>query len=878
MNEALLSHTPAQRPPSALRQEWLFYGAMLVVLLLPLAFLSTEEPLTSPVRHIDIRTHAGVEMFCGVIALLVGGLILTLRQHYHERGLGWFVVAFCCMGMFDLWHAAIHPVLHPGLFVATHTLSTLSGSVLLCVGAAHYYRAHRPTDFPQRLPRNPWLIAGALVGIAAAYHLALPAGQADGLYGFTDLARRAHELAGLLYVATALLALLLYRATGQRLALMVAGMLLLFAQSAYLFRFSHLWDITWWTWHIVKAAFYTGTLVALAAGLVVALRAVERARAAQAVSNRELQKTHTALARVHHELQIRNNMVSASVGARGLEQTLALIESALTEFLGPSQYELTLHVRADETGEWQRELERQTLRWSVRVSAEEMPCVHLERSVGGTGDGLVHMCTPLNRPYGCMCLALRAHDQLFGYIRPRIQDMRRIRAHRELLESLAAEIGPIVHNAILHHRWEREVRFRAALSRVATLLGGTLELPRVLESVCRESAQLLGSEAAAVFLADPADETVQLASRCLLGVHETPEGHASAPWVDSAEGRALLARLRASGRPLALLKPEPGDGPAPFPLGMPGCSWGALAMFPMFERGRLTALMVVMRAERVQFSSGTLEQGELLAEQVRVAIANARAYEALRHSNDQLRRSEAERMRSERLAVLGEMAASVAHEVRNPLSAINNCLAVLRRGTGSAAPIASAVTIITEEVDRLERLTRNFMSFGRAPRQAAAAARLDELTAYVCDRIRGHLANEGLHVALDVQIRGVYEPILLDPDGFQEVLWNLLLNAVQATGDGGRVRVRLTQRPGRLFLAVADDGPGITRAERTRIFEPFFTRKSQGAGLGLAIVRRHADDWGARLRLWGPPGACFALTWTPPVSAGAGTPAAECAP
>lgn len=845
-------------------QSWLLYGWVLLLIVSPLLLLGPDSS-TVPARYIDVRTHAIVELFCGITALLIAALIMALSRRHQGGSLNLFALGFLVMGLLDILHAATPPAEYPGLFVASHTLSIFFGGALLCMGAVRYYRAHHPPTSTLRLSSEVVFTLTALAAVAVAYHIVLPVGNVDDMYSFSALARRAHELSGVLYAVAALLAFLFYRATRQRLVLVIAGMLMLFGESAYLFRFSHLWDSTWWTWHAVKAGLYMGTVVVIAAALVVALRAVERARVAQVATNRELRHAHDELGLMHYELQVRNTMVNASINARSLDQTLGVIEEALAEFLGPCRYTLVLRVPQDEVAELERGMRRQALRWAVEVTPEHMPCVRLARAVGGAGEELVHTCTPTSEPHACMCLVLRAHDQVFGYLRMDVQDAGPARVKREQLDVVAAEIGPIVHNALLHYRWTEAVAFRAALSRVAAMLGSTLDLPRVLQAVCAESAQLLGSEGSAILLAREDGEGMELASRCMLGSAALDPATGQPAWMASERGRALFARLRESGRPLALVKPESAEA-APFPLGTPGCIWGALAIFPMLDGDELMAVMMIMRTERVPFSVATLEQGELLAEQVRVAIANARAYEAVRRTNEQLRRSEEERVRAERLAVLGQMAASVAHEVRNPLSAINNCLAVLRRSIhGQPEAATPAMEIIDDEVRRLERLTRNFISFGRSPRRAQTRVHLDTLVARVCEGIERHIRHEGLPVTVEQEIWGECGAVLFDADGFQELLWNLMLNAVQAINGAGRVRVRLTQREGHAFLAVADNGPGILPADRARIFEPFFSQRSQGAGLGLAIVRQHVEGWGGRLRVWGPPGACFALRF--PVSA-----------
>ncbi|HSH30091.1 MAG TPA: ATP-binding protein [Thiohalobacter sp.] len=866
-----LGGAEARAAGAARWQQWLLYAWVVALVAMPLLLHGVDSgTLLVPEYLVDVRMHAVIELFCGIMALLIAGLILALSRYKHPRTLHLFALGFLAMGLLDVVHAVTPPDVYPGLFVFAHTLSTLFGGVLFCVGTLLHYRRHRLPGLPLWLSREAAFTLMLLIALVLAYHIVMPVGSLGNPYTFSVWAYRAHEFSGILYAVAALLAFLYYRGSGQRLTLVIGAILMLFAESAYLFRFSQMWDSAWWTWHFVKVGLYLGSLVVIAAGLVLSLRAVQRARVAQDSINRQLRVAHDKLDGMNRELRLRNTMVNASIGARSLDQTLEVIENTLSEFVGECRYSLVLRVAEDEVEEFQRGLQRQTLRWNVRVRAEHMPCVRLVQAVGGDDEPTVYSCSRGAHDRACMCLTLRAHDEVFGYLRLEIAGGHPEPVRVEQLNVVAAEIGPILFNALLHYRWLQAIGFRAALLRVTAMLGSTLERPKLLEAVCAESAHMLASEASAILLADAdadadahadahADGELRLVSCCMPGM-AAGEAVAQPEWIASAAGRELFRQLRESGRPVALVKPESADTPAPFPLDTRGCCWGAVTLFPMLEGGRLIAVMVIMRTERIPFSAATLEQGELLAEQVRIALINARAYEALRETNEQLRHSEQERIRAERLAVLGQMAASVAHEVRNPLSAINNCLGVLRRnardGNDSVGP---AIEIIDDEVRRLDRLTHNFMSFGRSPRTAASRVHLGGLVVRVCERIERHIQHEEMKVSVEQEVRGGYAPVLFDADGFQEVLWNLMLNAVQTMHGNGRLRVRLNQTDSHAFLVVVDDGPGIPLEKRGQIFEPFFSQRPEGAGLGLAIVLQHVEAWGGRLRIWGPPGACFAM-------------------
>ncbi|OYY82219.1 MAG: hypothetical protein B7Y33_00210 [Hydrogenophilales bacterium 16-62-9] len=280
-----------------------------------------------------------------------------------------------------------------------------------------------------------------------------------------------------------------------------------------------------------------------------------------------------------------------------------------------------------------------------------------------------------------------------------------------------------------------------------------------------------------------------------------------------------------------------------------GCPWEALALFPLLDGENLIGVMMLARKAHVRFSAVTLDKGELLAGQVRIAINNARSYKQLAEFNQQLKLAEADKIRSERMAVMGQLAASVAHEVRNPLSAINNCLAVLRADSSENSRSRAALEIIQDEVERLTNLTSNFLSFGKPRASVSKPIVLELLVKKVCGLLERHISQEELSIQVGLTIQPTSSLLLFDADGLETVLWNLLLNASQSIQGAGRIDVALRRYPGYFLLAVRDSGKGIAREDQARIFEPFYSQRSLGAGLGLAIVLRLVREWEGRIRL-----------------------------
>jgi two-component system, sporulation sensor kinase E len=201
---------------------------------------------------------------------------------------------------------------------------------------------------------------------------------------------------------------------------------------------------------------------------------------------------------------------------------------------------------------------------------------------------------------------------------------------------------------------------------------------------------------------------------------------------------------------------------------------------------------------------------------------------------------------AERLADLGRMAATIAHEIRNPLGAIVNSINALRHPR--IAGDHRLLDIISEEAARLDGIIKDFLMFARPPLCVPLVCDLPALIETTL-----FLFKRGGRAANGVELRCRYDPGLpqafADSHQLRQVLWNLISNAVDAIADRGAVDVDAHTAPdGRfVWISVTDDGPGIR--DPKQIFEPFFTTKAQGTGLGLAVVGRIIRDHGGTIRV-----------------------------
>jgi PAS domain S-box-containing protein len=209
-------------------------------------------------------------------------------------------------------------------------------------------------------------------------------------------------------------------------------------------------------------------------------------------------------------------------------------------------------------------------------------------------------------------------------------------------------------------------------------------------------------------------------------------------------------------------------------------------------------------------------------------------YMAIRSDITERKRSEMLLREQAALARIGEMAAVVAHEVKNPLAGIRGALQVIGGRMPEDARDRLVLKDVVDRLDALNDIVQDLLVFARPREPELAPVSLDLLL----QRITALLKKDPAHSQTFVEITGVPVAISADGEQLQIVLVNLILNAVQATEGAGRVSVHVTANDGMCTIAIADDGPGIPAEVRERIFEPFFTTKHRGTGLGLPTAKR----------------------------------------
>ena len=280
---------------------------------------------------------------------------------------------------------------------------------------------------------------------------------------------------------------------------------------------------------------------------------------------------------------------------------------------------------------------------------------------------------------------------------------------------------------------------------------------------------------------------------------------------------------------------------------------------PIGEVGYLQiGISPVKLGERIQVLRQELARQAILIGVVTVVLLLT-AYAAVWWLFRRSQRLEAQAAEAERLAYIGTLASGLAHEIRNPLNALNLNMQMLEEELaqhGRAPSGRRLLTVTRSEISRLERLVTDFLAYARPRALELQELPAVELLERVLEVLAGEIQRRGARVEIEEKSGGAR--VRVDPAQFRQLLLNLAQNALAATEESGRppvLKLTATRRGNDVVLAVADNGVGIPPEEQGRIFELFYSTRKGGTGLGLAIVDRIARAHGGRVEVESAVGA-----------------------
>ena len=235
----------------------------------------------------------------------------------------------------------------------------------------------------------------------------------------------------------------------------------------------------------------------------------------------------------------------------------------------------------------------------------------------------------------------------------------------------------------------------------------------------------------------------------------------------------------------------------------------------------------------------------MFVNQASLAIENAVTYKSLEDKIDQLTETQQRLIRSEKLAAIGSMSSYVAHEIRNPLVTIGGFAKTLSRFTFTDAKIKVNIDIIIEEVKHLEKILNNITDFAKPSKPEKIDVQLCEIMENTCLLMENYFQEK--HITLQKKYETGVPEAPVDPTQIKQVFLNILMNAVESMPDGGKLDVKIKYIDGSVKIYIVDAGKGMKQGVLQNIYDPFFTTKPSGTGVGLSVSLKIIEDHGGTI-------------------------------
>jgi len=416
----------------------------------------------------------------------------------------------------------------------------------------------------------------------------------------------------------------------------------------------------------------------------------------------------------------------------------------------------------------------------------------------------------------------------------------------------------------LEDRLQQRSEELEALVRIGGELNQRLGLEELAERLLEIARQEFNAAFAELVLFDPAGEPIMLM--------DTQQGMANPANVLArlADPHSAIALVYRSGEPILL--PGNDDG-SEIVARLERAGLSSAMVAPLRHHGRLLGMLGVAVGDQQRLSDSDLRMLRSIGEQAALAVRNAQLYAELQsyaqtledkveQRSRELQAAQAELIRAEKLAALGRMAAGIAHEVNNPLQPILNCLEVAIEDTENGErPDTEVLRVAEREVQRIKSIVSRLLDFARPSNSEPAAVDLQELINEVLLLTAKQLERSGVRVTTQLN----YAPVISgNATQLKQVMLNLVLNAMEAMPDGGDLVIELYPERGGVVIRLQDTGVGMDEETVAQIFDPFYSTKREGTGLGLAGTYGIIEGHGGTIQVDSQPmqGTTFTI-WLP---------------
>ncbi|HUF39998.1 MAG TPA: response regulator [Anaerolineales bacterium] len=286
---------------------------------------------------------------------------------------------------------------------------------------------------------------------------------------------------------------------------------------------------------------------------------------------------------------------------------------------------------------------------------------------------------------------------------------------------------------------------------------------------------------------------------------------------------------------------------------------GAVVCAPALRRSGDNSVILAGRDAGAQpYTEADVELFSILANQAGIALQNTRLLTDLQASLDRLKQQQRALLQNEKMAAIGRLTASIAHEVNNPLQAVRNCLHLITRDDLVLEKRSEYLVLAQDELQRLMDTVQQMLDFYRPSPSQREPVDVNALVQTVLSLLSKQLQQSEIKV--ETRLAKGLPLLYLFRNQIQQVFFNVVLNSMEAMPDGGRIKIRTALRPDAVEVLIEDDGPGVPEETRRQLFEPFVSSKPNGTGLGLSVCYTILDSHGGTIELVeanGAAGAAF---------------------
>jgi len=444
------------------------------------------------------------------------------------------------------------------------------------------------------------------------------------------------------------------------------------------------------------------------------------------------------------------------------------------------------------------------------------------------------------------CVPLRSRDHVSGTLVVAGREMREVDAATlNLLVAIGHQVGEAVERARLYEAAQTRSEDLAVLNDITRAITSTLDPEAVLTVSMRGIREFLHVEAGSLILVDRS--TGRLVFRKTLSSdQECADERVLQP------GEGIVGRTIQEREPIMLNDVQSHPLFSPQRDSVAGLVTRSMLCVPVVVKGQAVGAIEVINKIGGPFTNDDLEMLSFLAASVGVALENARLYGELAESARKLERSQAQLIQAEKLAATGRLAASIAHEINNPLQAIHNCLHLVLNRPLTDEKRARYLQMAQEEVERLITIVTRTLDFYRPSKGRIVPTQVNDLVESVL-ALAGKRLEHG-RVRVQRRLATNLPPLAVVPDQLTQVFLNLVINAAEAMTEGGELTITTAHQDNEVHIGFKDTGPGIPPEEINKIFEPFYTTKATGTGLGLAISYGIVERHGGRITVESEPG------------------------